>query len=179
MKKSELVNVLVNHRTKLTDYAYMLTSNSFDADDLYQDTVLKVLQKHHLYEEMEEGSLIGWLMRIMKNTFINSYRRKRSRKEFSYANIHVFENCFSESPQINDCNKDTYAKEKKLVGLISKLKDDKKVPLEMYNKGFDYKEIAQVLELPMGTVKNKIFLARKSLKEMIRNMSNGGGLAVA
>jgi len=103
----------------------------------------------------------------MKNTFINNYRRKaRSRtivdetKELYYLNVP--QDSGFESPE------GSYA-HNEISTAINGLEKEYKIPFEMHNKGFKYKEIADQLELPIGTVKSRIFMARKRLMEELKD----------
>lgn len=145
-------------------FALNLTSNDEEAKDLLQETLLKAISNRHRFAE--KTNLKAWLYTIMKNIFINNYRRAvkantvvDATKEFYYLNI----------PQNNGTyTPDSKYSEKEILARIEKLQDEYKVPFNMYFDGYKYKEIADYLDLPIGTVKSRIFLARRQLMSMLR-----------
>lgn len=144
----------------LKPFALKLTRDADDADDLMQETMLKAITNR---EKFSEGTnLKAWLYTIMKNTFITQYHRMVRRNTFidstenlHYLNApgHVTENDSAGTFAMEDINE-----------AIDKLKDEYKDPFIMHFRGFKYHEIADKLSIPIGTVKNRIHIARKHLK---------------
>ena len=150
---------LLKLQSNLKGFAHSLTSDREDAADLLQDTMLKAITYKDKFAD--KTNLKAWLYTIMKNTFINNYRRKirantivDQTKELFFLN--VSQTSGYESPE------STYDL-KEIQREIDVLEEDYSLPFEMYNNGFKYKEIAEELDLPIGTVKSRIFLARKKL----------------
>ncbi|MCX2744722.1 RNA polymerase sigma factor [Mangrovivirga sp. M17] len=151
-------------RVFLKPYAYRLTRDNDEANDLLQETVLKAFSNR---EKFSEGTNIkAWLYTIMKNTFITNYQKKVRQKTFvdktdndHYINSskHTIENGAYGNFKMKDIKRS-----------IKKLDDNYKVPFMMHYKGYKYYEIAEHLNVPIGTVKNRIHLARKELKEMLQ-----------
>lgn len=145
----------------LKPFALKLTRDIDDANDLMQDTMVKAFTNR---DKFTEGTnLKAWLYTIMKNTFITNYQRMVRRGTFvdTTDNLHYIN---SSSVKIengvfgNFTMDDTYA-------AIDKLDDVYKTPFMMHYRGFKYYEIAEKLDIPIGTVKNRIHIARKLLKE--------------
>lgn len=176
MKKSEFNRLVSKQAESLKMYALHFTRDDEDANDLVQDTVLKAIT---YYNKFKAGTnLKGWLYTIMKNTFINNYRRfvkisslVTKTEEISSANL-AFSSTKNrgENKFVMDDIKDA----------MSNLSDDYYVPFTMYFEGYKYHEIADHLEIPIGTVKTRIHVARKSLKKSLRPYGmEAGKLAIA
>jgi len=149
--------------TLLNSFAYNLTKNSEDASDLYQETALRALSNR---DKFRPGTNFkAWSFTIMKNIFINNYRKKVKRNTIidSTDNMYFIN---SGSTVENDAERNILMKE--LNRMIETLEDNLKIPFEKHYEGFKYQEIADELDLPLGTVKSRIFFARKALKTMIQ-----------
>lgn len=172
MTKSEFNEMVIRQTTPLKMYALHFTHDSEDADDLVQDTLLKAIT---YYNKFAEGTnLKGWLYTIMKNTFINNYRRitkintlVTKSDEISSANLFY-------SSTVNNAEGKFIMDDVK--GALNNLADDYKLPFTMYFEGYKYHEIADHLTIPIGTVKTRIHVARKLLKGQLkayeRNIKN-------
>ncbi len=148
----------------LQAFAFTLTKNSEDAKDLFQETAFRAIKNK---EKFKAGTnLKAWMFTIMKNTFINSYRKKSRANTFLDAteNMHYI-NSGSEGIA-NQGESNIMMSE--LTKMVESLDDSIKVPFLMHYQGFKYSEIADNLELPLGTVKSRIFFARKELKQLIK-----------
>ena len=155
--------------TILHSFAYNLTKDSDEAQDLYQETAYRALTNK---DKFQPGTnLKAWLFTIMKNIFINNYRKKvKANTIFDSTDNLYYLN--SGSVSINN-RAESNILSRELWGMINDLDDSIRVPFVMHFKGFKYQEIADDLELPLGTVKSRIFFARKALKEKIRNLYGG------
>ncbi len=163
MTAVELDNSIQGLSKFLKPFALKLTRDSEDANDLIQETMLKALSNK---EKFREGTnLKAWLYTIMRNTFITDYHRMVRRATFidTTDNLHyinssgsVTENGANGRFVMDDINK-----------ALENLKDEYKNPFLMYFKGFKYHEIADILHIPIGTVKNRIHIARKELKDQL------------
>ncbi|HBH22773.1 MAG TPA: RNA polymerase subunit sigma [Cytophagales bacterium] len=148
----------------LKPFALKLTKDVEDANDLLQETLLKAFSNR---EKFTDGTnLKAWLYTIMKNTFITNYQRMIRRNTFidSTDNLHYI------NSTENIIHNHAYGKftMKDIDTAIEKLDDAYKVPFLMHFRGFKYYEIADKLEIPIGTVKNRIHIARKELKKMLK-----------
>jgi RNA polymerase sigma-70 factor (ECF subfamily) len=154
---------LLSYENPLKYFALKLTADNEDAEDLLQETLLKALKYKDKFKE--KTNLKAWLYTIMKNTFINGYRSKTRRKTFtSSTEIDVQSNHLEN--QDDDENQFIV---KELEDAINKMEDKQKVPIQMFIDGYHYKEIAKELDLNIGTVKSRIFFARKHLKSKFKN----------
>ena len=156
-------------RPTLDQFAFKFTRNIEDANDLVQDTLIKAIRYFQLYKE--GTNLKAWLYTIMKNTFINNYRataRKRciitTTDELSSLQLAVSasqnhgENSFVEK----DINK-----------AMEALPSVYYIPFIKHFQGFKYHEIAQELQLPIGTVKTRIHEARKRMQVKLKMYADG------
>lgn len=145
----------------LRPFALKLTRDSDDADDLIQETMVKAISNRGKFAE--GTNLKAWLYTIMKNTFITHYHRKVRRNTFidTTDNLHYLN---SPNHVTSNGSSSTFAMED-IHEAIEKLKPEFKEPFMMHFTGFKYHEIADQLAIPIGTVKNRIHIARKHLKE--------------
>lgn len=163
----------VQHETQsLRYYAYQLTRNTEDTNDLVQDTMLKALTYQ---DKFADGTnLKGWLYTIMKNTFINNYRRMVKRNTFIDQSDNDFYLDSISHTVKNDVEKEFIMKD--LESAIVSLPQNLRKPFTMNTKGFKYHEIAEILQIPIGTVKTRIFVAKKQLREQLANYGMMYGL---
>jgi RNA polymerase sigma-70 factor (ECF subfamily) len=147
----------------LKPFALRLTKDMEDANDLMQETILKAYTNR---DKFTDGTnLKAWMYTIMKNTFITNYQRMVRKKTF----IDTTENLHYINSTENITENRAYGKfaMKDIKAAIDKLDDTYKVPFMMHFRGFKYYEIADKLEIPIGTVKNRIHIARKELKKQL------------
>ncbi|MGV3588832.1 MAG: RNA polymerase sigma factor [Adhaeribacter sp.] len=165
MTAIEFTNQVQTLSYSLKPVALNLTRDLDDAKDLIQETLMKALLNK---EKFKAGTnLKAWLYTIMRNSFINNYNKitKRSTTldntdQITFLNTDdrfVAQNSATGSFAMNDINK-----------AIEYLNEEYRTPFMMYYTGFKYLEIADKLQIPIGTVKNRIHIARKELKEMLR-----------
>ncbi|TDQ16930.1 RNA polymerase sigma-70 factor (ECF subfamily) [Algoriphagus boseongensis] len=149
--------------SSLKPFALKLTRDIDDANDLIQDTMVKAFTNK---DKFTEGTnLKAWLYTIMKNTFITNYQRMVRRGTFvdTTDNLHYIN---SSSVQIENGVFENFTMDDAHEA-IEKLDDAYKTPFMMHYRGFKYHEIADRLQIPIGTVKNRIHIARKLLKEAL------------
>jgi len=156
---------LTNLSGNLERFAMSLTSNTEDAKDLLQETFAKAIAYRDKFEE--NTNLKAWAFTIMKNTFINNYRRNvkanttfDNTEDLYYLNLN-HESSF-ETP-------DSEFSVKEIKKKIDELSDEFKEPFLMHTQGYKYKEIANKLNLKIGTVKSRIFFTRKKLMEKLKD----------
>ena len=147
----------------LYSFALRLTKNREDAKDLIQETALRAY-KHR--EKFTVGTNFkSWVSTIMRNTFINQYRKAKLRRNVnepveSFLFALENKNAIPNQGEIN-IRMQEYDKIFDAIGEIYS------IPFLLFYRGYEYKEIAQYLDIPIGTVKSRIFLARKKLKKRI------------
>ncbi|WP_297336720.1 RNA polymerase sigma factor [Algoriphagus sp.] len=147
--------------SSLKPFALKLTRDMDDANDLLQDTMVKAFTNR---DKFTEGTnLKAWLYTIMKNTFITNYQRMVRRGTFvdTTDNLHYIN---SSDTQIENGAYGNFTMDD-VQSAIGKLDEVYKTPFMMHFRGFKYHEIADKLQIPIGTVKNRIHIARKLLKE--------------
>ena len=149
--------------TSLSDslqrFAYSLTTNREDARDLLQETFVKAISYRDKFAD--DTNLKAWTFTIMKNTFINNYRRlAKANTTFDHSDDLYFLNLRRES---NLETPESTLSEKEIQKHINNLEDEFKIPFTMHLQGYKYKEIADNLGLKIGTVKSRIFFTRKRL----------------
>lgn len=150
---------LLELRKPLSYFALQLTSNSDDADDLLQDTMVKAISYKDKFKE--RTNLKAWLYTIMKNTFINNYRRAVKANTIMDKTEDLY---YLNAAKPHDENApETTLAFKEINKHVESLEDEYRIPFKMHYTGFKYKEIADDLNLPIGTVKSRIFLARQKL----------------
>ena len=163
MNTFEFNTAVAGHQQTLKPIAMKLTRNTEQANDLIQDTLLKAIANQNKFRD--GTNLKAWLYTIMKNTFITNYHRVAKRKTFidSTENLHFI----NSSSQVDQNKASSTLAMKEIKQAISTLSYDYKTPFLMHFKGYKYFEIADILEIPIGTVKNRIHIARKNLKEQL------------
>ena len=163
MTTIEFNNNIVLNMPTLERQAFKFTVNQEDANDLIQDTIYKAFKYKTKFRK--ETNFSGWLYTIMRNTFLNNYRKKTK--------IQVFGDETSENFFINQTltnqpispDQEMYYKE--LFTHVEKMTEEYRVPFQMYLEGYKYEEIKDKMGLPLGTVKSRIFGARKILAAKI------------
>lgn len=151
---------LMSLQSNMLNFALMLTSNRDDAYDLLQDTTLKALDNSDKY--VENTNFKGWVFTIMRNIFINNYRRNvRSatvvdQTEDLY-HLNICQDSGFETPE------GSYGANE-ISAAINEFSDEYRIPFSMHVAGYKYGEIAEKMNLPLGTVKSRIFFARKRLQ---------------
>ena len=165
MSTFEFNEQMLSFKTPLKYFAISLTLDRDDADDLLQDTLLKALMYKDKYAD--STNLKAWLYTIMKNTFINNYRRNTKTRQIIDKTKDLY---FLNIPQSNgEVSPISQIAEKDIKKHIEALSEDLRVPFVRYFEGYKYKEIADALSIPIGTVKSRIFLARKKLIVSLRD----------
>jgi len=156
-------SMVIKEKKSLRNLAFQLTKNSDDAEDLVQDTMLKALKYKDKF--LEGTNFKGWLFTILKNTFINNYRRMVKRNTFidtsdnSYF-IDIPTHKTDHQAELNFIRKD-------LETAIKGLQKELKVTFLLNMEGFKYHEIAEELNIPIGTVKTRIFVAKRLLRKKL------------
>jgi RNA polymerase sigma-70 factor (ECF subfamily) len=148
----------------LQAFAYKLTKNPDDSKDLYQETAFRALTNQ---DKFRPGTnLKAWMFTIMRNIFINNYRKKSKANTIfdSTENQYLLNAAPSQTVQ-NAAESGILMQE--LQQMVDRLDDGIRVPFLMHYYGYKYQEIAEQLDLPLGTVKSRIFFARKELKDVI------------
>ncbi|MEX6691278.1 RNA polymerase sigma factor [Danxiaibacter flavus] len=158
MEKSEFSSQLLQNETALKKLAFRLTSNSQDAADLHQETLFKALEYRNYYKN--GTNIAPWLYVIMRNIFINMFRRKKR-------SLKLFQTVSDKMENRIDLSYGIENNVGAILLQIEKLPSILKTPLVLCVEGYKYTEIAELLDKPLGTIKSRIFFARKVLKNTI------------
>ena len=161
MEATTFQNRLMGLQANLLNFAYMLTSNRDDAYDLLQDTTLKALDNREKY--VDNTNFKGWVFTIMRNIFINNYRRIAR----SATVIDQTEDCYhlnlSQDSGLESPDGSYTAAE--ITSAINEFPEKYRVTFSMHVAGYKYNEIAEEMNLPLGTIKSRIFFARQELQK--------------
>jgi RNA polymerase sigma-70 factor (ECF subfamily) len=153
----------------LHNFAFKLTKNSEDTKDLFQETAYRAFVNK---DKFREGTNIkAWLFTIMRNIFINNYRKKiKNNTILDSTDNQYYLNSGSVSV-VNDASSSIMRDE--LQELVDNLEDGIRIPFLMHFYGYKYQEISEQLDLPLGTIKSRIFFARKALKSSVKVLYKG------
>jgi len=165
MRKLDFEAKLLSLQDNMFNFAYSLTLNRDEAKDLLQETTLKVLNNEEKF--VDDTNFKGWVLTIMKNIFINNYRKVlRDQTMVDHTDNLYYLNIPKESGF--ETPEGSYA-----IGEINKcinsFTDEYRLPFSMHVAGFKYHEIAEKMNLPIGTVKSRIFFARQRLQESLKD----------
>ena len=154
---------VLDMQDRLMNFAKMLTSDREEAMDLLQDTTLKALDSETKYHD--NTNFQGWIITIMRNLFINNYRKNKRHATMvdtteDLYHINSSDDVVSSSPE------DVYSTHE-IIEKLGTLDDLYRKPFVMYLKGYKYLEIANMTDTPVGTVKSRIFFARRQLRDML------------
>lgn len=166
MNTTQFRQKVLSLQDNMFNFALMLTTNREDARDLLQETILKVLDNQEKY--VENVNFKGWVMTIMRNIFINDYRKMISCNTVIDQTEDLYHLNLSQTSGID--TPESIMAVYEITAAIMGLNKDLKEPFSLFIKGYKYEEIAAKLNLPMGTVKNRIFLARKELQAELKDM---------
>ncbi|TXF88622.1 sigma-70 family RNA polymerase sigma factor [Neolewinella aurantiaca] len=164
MTDQQFNNYVSETKTVFTSVALRFTSDWQDAQDLLQETLLKVYRSRDTFEE--GTNFKNWGLMIMRNTFINEYRKRKVRGNLLRP-VELTGMAEKDQVSLNDSGEQRlFANE--IISAIDSLDKLYSVPFSMFYQGYEYQEIAVHLALPIGTVKSRIFTARVKLKERLR-----------
>ena len=163
MSKYDFLNAYESLKDKLYAFAISLTKNNFDAEDLVQETAMRAYAKRDLFRV--GTNFKAWILTIMRNIFLTNYRVKRYRNLVNEP-IEDHTEAIRKNTTMNECEQKLMLEE--LRDLIMRVKYDFRIPFLMHYKGYTYEEIAAHLEIPIGTVKSRIYAARQCLSKLIK-----------
>lgn len=162
MSTLEFNDTLTGLQGYMHSFAMTFTKDRDSAYDLTQETMLKAITYKDYYTP--NTNFKAWVFTIMRNIFINQYRRKvKSGTIFDNSKELYLLNNNSESRN----SPDNHMTSIEIYNQLNKLSAEYKEPFELHYLGFKYKEIAEKLDIPIGTVKSRIFIARKKLMDLL------------
>ena len=163
---------LIPHASALKTFAFHLTYNDEDANDLVQETYMKAYRFIDKY--IEGTNAKAWLFKILKNAYINEYRKKAkqpNRVDFEdFINYHNTED--DRVTGYHDLREEIF---KNMMGdevtmAVNSLPIDFRTVILLCDvEGFTYEEISKIIDVPIGTVRSRLFRARNMLKEKLEN----------
>lgn len=163
--KPTFKNSILGIQGNLMSFAMKLTLNKEEARDLVQDTTLKALDNEDKFAE--NTNFKGWMLTIMRNIFINNYRksvREMTEVDYSVDLYHIAnaKDSASSTPEgAHACNE--------ISAIIARFPADYREAFNMHIAGYKYEEIAWKLDMPLGTVKARIFNTRKKLRSLLKD----------
>lgn len=159
-----MTDYLIGNQEEMYQWAYRLTRNYDDAQDLLQSTLLCALKSVGMYTE--ENNISGWLYTIMRNIFFNTTRHSGRcccmEKEDVERMMQLGENALNDNAEIAFDMSD-------IQRAIDTLDRPYKIPMSLYLSGYKYQEIAEKMGIPLGTVKSRIHASRVQLQETLKD----------
>ncbi|MBQ7878658.1 MAG: RNA polymerase sigma factor [Bacteroidaceae bacterium] len=156
---------LLEVQSELQRFAYKLTADKDEANDLLQETSLKALDNMDKY--MPDTNFKGWVYTIMRNIFINNYRKVVRDQTFVDRTDNLYH--MNQSQEFENYTTENNYDTKEIYRVVHNLPKEYRVPFMMHLSGFKYREIAEKLSLPLGTVKSRIFFTRQHLQNLLRD----------
>lgn len=166
MTRAQFQSNLQEVQENLRRYALKLTQDTNDADDLVQDTSLRALT--HRDKFVSDINFKGWMMTIMYNIFLNNQDRVERRRKIFDTTVDILN-----VPLVTEggySTPDGAMNIREIYSAIDNLSEHTRTPFKMFLSGYKYSEIAEKIGIPEGTVKSRIFFARKALQKSLRDM---------
>ena len=176
--KEEFEAEAVPHMNSLYNFAIKLSGDEFEADDLVQDTMTRA---YRFFYQFEKGTNCkAWLFRIMKNLFINEYRKNQKQPaKVDYNDIENFvENIKSDRIDSTDLQEKVFSNlfDDELTKALNSLKDDFKTVVILCDiEGLSYEEIADFVQCPVGTIRSRLHRGRKMLHKKLLSYARKKG----
>ena len=165
MRTTAFTQNLLGMQSELRRFALKLTADIEDANDLLQETSLKALDNEDKYTP--DTNFKGWMYTIMRNIFINNYRKTVRDQTFVDHTENLFHLNLPQDSGFESTEGNYDLKE--IRKIVHSLPKEYRVPFSMYVSGFKYREIAEKLGLPIGTVKSRIFFTRQRLQKDLKD----------
>lgn len=156
---------LLGIEDKMMNLALLLTSNKEDAQDLFQETTLKVLDNQEKF--IDNVNFKGWVLTVMRNIFINNYHRLIRTYTLIDQDTDIYN--LDNNLQSGMTEADSAIDLQEITKAIKSLNKEIRTPFSMYISGYKYNEIAERLNLQLGTVKSRIFTARQELQKELKD----------
>ena len=156
---------LLEVQSELQRFAYKLTADKEEANDLLQETSLKALDNMDKYTP--DTNFKGWVYTIMRNIFINNYRKVVRDQTFVDHTDNLFH--VNSSQEFDNYITENNYDSKEIYRVVNGLPREYRIPFLMHISGFKYREIAERLALPLGTVKSRIFFTRQHLQRLLKD----------
>ena len=165
MDVNNVTEKLIGMQKRLFNFAYSLTMNRDDAQDLLQSTSLKVLNNQEKFVNNDNFS--GWIFTIMRNIFINDYHSSSNKYTVFDNEEGTIMNRYASNP--GEETPDSTYTVKEINRAIKSLAEEYRIPFSLYLSGYKYQEIADRMNLPIGTVKSRIYSSRQQLQSQLKD----------
>lgn len=165
MRTTTFAQNLLSVQTELLHFAFKLTADREEANDLLQETSLKALDNEEKYTA--ETNFKGWVYTIMRNIFINNYRKVL--RDQTYVDQTDNQFYLNQGNNLAEDSLEGSYDLKEIRRTVNELPKEYRTPFMMYVSGFKYREIAEKLGLPLGTVKSRIYFTRQRLQEELKD----------
>lgn len=165
MRTANFAQNLLSLQPELLNFAYKLTADHEEANDLLQETSLKALDNEDRYTD--ETNFKGWIYTIMRNIFINNYRK--TLRDQTYVDTTDNQYFLNQGIDVEVDSTEVAYDLKEIRHIVNGLSKEYRVPFAMYVSGFKYREIADRLGLPLGTVKSRIYITRQKLQQDLKD----------
>ncbi|MCX7878779.1 MAG: sigma-70 family RNA polymerase sigma factor [Ignavibacteria bacterium] len=180
-RKADFEAEAIPHMKLLYNYALRMTNNQLEADDLLQDTYLRAFRFFHKFEKGTNCK--AWLFRIMKNCFINKYRKNRKEpSKVDYEDVQNFYDSIRDDvTDPNDLEYKVFSNllDDDVINALNSLPDDYKTVVILCDlEGLSYEEIAEFLNVPIGTVRSRLHRGRKILQRKLQDYAKSRGYVV-
>jgi RNA polymerase sigma-70 factor (ECF subfamily) len=181
IRKSEFETETLPHMSILKNYAKRITMDTDEADDLVQDTYMRAYRFFHKFEKGTNSK--AWLFRIMKNLFINNYRKNQKMPDkVDYDEVeNFFETIKSDKLDSSDMQEKVFSSllDDEVTRALNTLQDDFKTVIILCDiEGLSYEEIADFVQCPIGTIRSRLHRARKMLQEKLSGYAKSRGYEV-
>lgn len=179
-KQKDFDEEIIPHLDALYNFGLRLTSDPNDAEDLVQDTIVKAYRFFSSYEKGTNAK--AWLFRILKNSYINNYRKKSKKpQEVDYDEVATFyETIRAERTETSDLEDKMFREliDDELSGALDNIPEDfRTVVLLCDVEDFTYEEIANMLDVPIGTIRSRLHRGRNLLKAELMSYASKRGYA--
>lgn len=165
MRTVDFTQNLLGMQSELHRFALKLTADREEADDLLQETSLKALDNEDKFTP--DTNFKGWMYTIMRNIFINNYRKIVRDQTFVDQTENLYHLNLPQDSGFESTEGNYDLKE--IRRIVNSLPKEYRVPFSMYVSGFKYREIAERLGLPIGTVKSRIYFTRQRLQRDLKD----------
>ena len=163
--KPSFITSVLEMQANLRSFAMKLTLDADEAHDLVQDTTLKALNNEEKF--VDNANFKGWMLTIMRNIFINNYRRNTRENTMIDTSEDLYHLNLKQDSGIETPD-GAYAVNE-MSEILSRFPQDYREPFSLHVAGYKYEEISERLSMPLGTVKSRIFFTRKRLREILKD----------
>lgn len=180
-RKRDFEKEAVPHMKILYNYALRMAGDQLEADDLVQDTYMRAFRFYHKFERGTNCK--AWLFRIMKNCYINKYRKnKKEPSKVDYEDVQNFYDSIRDDVvDPNDLEHKVFSNllDDELMNALNSLQDDYKTVVILCDlEGLSYEEIAEFLDVPIGTIRSRLHRGRKILQKKLQDYAKSRGYSV-